>query len=355
MLISKMLEELAIKLSEKESFAKSFLLFFTIIELFLGFIFYNYYKIESEHLQENLYMQMKNYSFFFDNDKFDIDFIPKTKNLNYYELNITSKDLYILTPIDATSHDVLKIYYPYRRYQFSLKQIRFKILWQFLLTSIISILISIGFSFYILKPLRESLQLLEVFIKDIIHDLNTPLTNILINLKIIGKNPSIQEEIDGIEQSAKTISMLHTNLNSYLQNFTYKQNRFNLKDTIKSQIDFFKPSYSYLKWDIDLDECIVSSDENAIARVIYNLISNACKYNTNNGFIKITLKENIVTIQNDSYGIKHPNRIFDRFYKENDRGLGIGLHIVERLCQELKIDKHLHINNNIFSITLNFN
>jgi two-component system OmpR family sensor kinase len=86
-----------------------------------------------------------------------------------------------------------------------------------------------------------------------------------------------------------------------------------------------------------------------------HLISNACKYNTNNGFIKITLKENIVTIQNDSYGIKHPNRIFDRFYKENERGLGIGLHIVERLCQELKIDKHLHINNNIFSITLNFN
>ena len=349
-----MSEELAIKLSEKESFIKSFLLFFTIIELFLGFIFYNYYKIESEHLQENIYMQMKNYSFLFDNNKFDIDFIPKKSNVTYYELKITPKELYILTPINAKSNNILKIFYPYSKYKSALTEIKSKILWQFLLTSIISILISIGFSFYILEPLRESLQLLEVFIKDIIHDLNTPLTNILINLKIIGKNPSIQEEIDGIEQSAKTISMLHTNLNSYLQNFTYAQNRFNLKNTIESQINFFKPSYSYLTWEVDLDDCIVSSDENAVARVIYNLISNSCKYNTNSGFIKITLKDAVVTIQNDSYGIKHPNRIFDRFYKENERGLGIGLHIVDRLCYELKIDKHLQVQNNIVTITLDF-
>jgi two-component system OmpR family sensor kinase len=213
-------------------------------------------------------MQMKNYSFLFDNNKFDIDFIPQKSNVAYYELKITQKELYILTPINAKSNNILKIFYPYSKYKSALKEIKSKILWQFLLTSIISILISIGFSFYILKPLRESLQLLEVFIKDIIHDLNTPLTNILINLKIIGRNPSIQEEIDGIEQSAKNISMLHTNLNSYLQNFTYVQNRFNLKNNIESQINFFKPSYSYLKWEIDLDDCIVSSDENAVARVI---------------------------------------------------------------------------------------
>jgi len=269
---------LVIRLSEKESFFKSFILFFTIIEIFLGFIFYNYYKIESEHLQENISMQMKNYSFFLDNDKFDINIVPKTKDSKYYELFITDKELYILTPIDSVSSDILKIYYPKCEYIKSLLKIKKHIIWQFALTSLISIVISILFSFYILKPLRESLNLLEVFIKDIIHDLNTPLTNILINLKIIGKHPSIQEEIDSINQSTKTISMLHTNLNSYLKNFTYKHNSFNLKNVTQEQVKFFQTSYKYLNWEVSLQDCMISSDENAVARIIYNLLSNACKY-----------------------------------------------------------------------------
>jgi len=36
-------------------------------------------------------------------------------------------------------------------------------------------------------------------------------------------------------------------------------------------------------------------------------------------------------------GIKYPNKIFDRFYKEHELGLGIGLHIVKNLCDELGI------------------
>jgi len=299
-------------------------------------------------------MQMKNYSFFLDNDKFDIDIVSKKADDRYYELFIGDKELYILTPIKDASNDILKVYYPKSKYLHALDKIKQHIVWQFVLMSVISLLISVVFSFYILKPLRSSLNLLEVFIKDIIHDLNTPLTNILINLKIIGKNPSIQEEIDSILQSTKTISMLHTNLNSYLKNFTYEQNRFALDKTIQEQIDFFQPSYRHLKWEVSLQECVISSDENAVARVIYNLISNACKYNTNDGFIKITLQNTKLSISNSSYGIKEPSLIFERFYKEHDRGLGIGLHIVEQLCNELDITKELSIQDNVVTISLDF-
>ena len=36
-------------------------------------------------------------------------------------------------------------------------------------------------------------------------------------------------------------------------------------------------------------------------------------------------------------GIQNTKKIFDRFYKEQDRGIGIGLHIVKKLCEELSI------------------
>ncbi len=81
-------EELAIKLSEKESLIKGFALFFVVIELFLAFIFYNYYKLEEEHISEQLFLEMKNYSFFFDDKRFDMDIIDKVPDNQLYELSL---------------------------------------------------------------------------------------------------------------------------------------------------------------------------------------------------------------------------------------------------------------------------
>jgi len=94
-----MFEESAIKLSEKESLIKSFLLFFLVIEAFLTFIFYQYEKIEEEHLRENLFLEMKNYSFFFDDTRFDIDIVPHSKEKKPYELYMDKHSLYILVPM----------------------------------------------------------------------------------------------------------------------------------------------------------------------------------------------------------------------------------------------------------------
>ncbi|WP_157840824.1 histidine kinase dimerization/phospho-acceptor domain-containing protein [Halarcobacter anaerophilus] len=52
---------------------------------------------------------------------------------------------------------------------------------------------------------------MENFLKDLIHDLNTPSTSILINSKMLKKHGDF-EEIERIELSAKTISSLYKNL-----------------------------------------------------------------------------------------------------------------------------------------------
>jgi len=46
-----------------------------------------------------------------------------------------------------------------------------------------------------------------------------------------------------------------------------------------------------------------------------------------------------LSIRNSCYGVNNPDRVFERFYKESERGLGIGLHIVDKLCQTLEIEK----------------
>jgi len=337
-------------LHEKESFLKSFGLFFVVIELFLAFIFYNYYKIEEEHLSEHLFLEMKNYSFFFDDRRFDMDIVPKVEDDQLYELYFDEKNLYILTPFLEDENSSLAIFYPLEAYQTLLGDIRHTIVVQSLFLSLIAGIISLLFSLFSLSPLRDSLRLLEEFIKDIIHDLNTPITSILINLKMMEKN----EEVESIAQSANTIAMLHKNLDVYLRDTKFEQERFSLEKVLEEQIAFFQPLYDHLDWEIEIEESIIHSNQNAFSRIVYNLLSNACKYNTSNGFIKVIAKENKLVICNDSYGIKEPSKVFERFYKESERGLGIGLHIVKKLCHELDITEKLEIEKNIVTITLFF-
>jgi len=293
---------------------------------------------------------MKNYSFFFDDNRFEMDIVPKAEENQLYELYFDDKNLYILVPFPQDKESSLEIFYPLKKYHSQLNKIQTTLLWQFLLLSLVALFISMLFSLYALYPLRQALLLLEEFIKDIIHDLNTPITSILINLKMMEKN----EEVESIAQSANTIAMLHKNLDVYLKDTVFEQETFNIEEVLYEQTNFFSSLYDYLDWQLDIQEQLIQSNKSALSRIIYNLLSNASKYNTSNGFIKIQMKENKLEISNSSYGIKNPSKLFERFYKESDRGLGIGLHIVEKLCLELGIKKELKVDNKIVTVTLFF-
>jgi two-component system OmpR family sensor kinase len=321
-----------------------------MIELFLLFIFNQYQNIEEEHIRTNVFLEMKNYSLDFEDTRFDIDIISQENKQTLYELNEDEKNLFILVPFQDSEEDVLKILYPLEAYEHLVDKVGEKQRMQFFFLTFIAIIISILAAIYSLRPIRSSLRLLEDFIKDIIHDLNTPLTSILISLKMIdGKS----DEIENITRAAKNIAMLHENLDSYLQEVKKHEEQFSLKLVIEEQVKFFAPRYDYLAWDVAVDECYLSTDKNAFTRIVYNLLSNACKYNTSDGYIKIDFFNNILTIENKSYGVKEPSRVFERFYKESERGLGIGLHIVEKLCTELKIGKSFELDSKDVKVTLN--
>ena len=321
------------------------------MELFLAFIFYNYYRLEEEHISEELFLEMKNYSFFFDDERFDMDIVDKVADNQLYELYFDKKYLYILVPFPQDENSTLKIVYPLESYYALLNSTRTTILWQFLILSFVALLISFLFALYALSPLRNSLRLLEEFIRDIIHDLNTPITSILLNLKMMERN----EEVESISQSANAIAMLHKNLDVYLKDMQFEKEKFSIKEVIEEQVTFFNSLYDYLDWEIDIEEQIINSDRNALSRIIYNLLSNACKYNTSNGFIKIKMQKNRLSILNSSYGVKNPSKVFERFYKESDRGLGIGLHIVDKLCTALEIKKSFKVEDRVVIVELLLN
>jgi len=210
-----------------------------VIELFLLFIFYNYKKLEEEHLREELYLEMKNHSFFLESNKFNVNFLKeKNDKEKLYELYSNDDKIYILIPITNSKGEILEISYPMSKYILKLREIQEVLLKQFLILSFVAILISFIFAIYTLHPLRKAFFMLEEFIKDIIHDLNTPITSIIINLKMMEKN----DEVESITKSANAIAMLHKNLIAYLKDEKFKKEKFNIKKVVNEQIEFFRPT-----------------------------------------------------------------------------------------------------------------
>jgi two-component system OmpR family sensor kinase len=191
-----------------------------------------------------------------------------------------------------------------------------------------------------LKPMVEALSYLDSFTKDLIHDLNTPISAILVNVKILKNNASNEtiKKIERIEKSAKNIISLYDNLDILLDENNLLKEKFNLSNIIYETIKTYESIYPQIKFNFDNKDIFISSNSNALKRIIDNILSNSCKYsNDTNPTINISYQNSTLIIQDNGKGIKYPKKIFQRSYKENDGGHGIGMHIVHRLCSELNI------------------
>ncbi len=207
-----------------------------------------------------------------------------------------------------------------------------------------------------LKPMVDTISHLDRFTKDLIHDLNTPVTSILLNTKMLRKDANDKElkKIKRIENSAKSISSLYANLEVLLDELSLIKENFDLSIVITNAIETYKILYSHIDFKYDNQSIKINSNQNAVKRILDNIISNACKYSINKDpTITIIFQNNILTIKDNGKGIKYPEKIFERNYKENDNGHGIGMHIVHRLCSELDIKIKINSKDGT-TITLEF-
>lgn len=201
-----------------------------------------------------------------------------------------------------------------------------------------------------LKPMRDALHLLDRFIKDTTHELNTPVSTIMTNIELIDKE-SIKDKfllksINRIDIGAKTISNIYDDL-SYLilNNRVVSDNQdINLKELIEERVLYFSLLTNMKKIEVitclDAD-AVLYIDHKKISKLIDNILSNAIKYNKIKGSIYIDLDANRLSIKDTGKGIKeeHINLLFNR-YARFDKivgGFGIGLNIVKMICDEYNL------------------
>ena len=295
------------------------------------------YKQKQRTLDEKIFSAMKLCSYSLKCEEFKIDFVPK-KDQETYRLYKTDSGLVSYFPIFSSQKNLLSIALPKDLYRSRLTQIQKESVLHFLLVEIIVILLSVVFSLYALKPLRDALNLTEEFIKDILHDFNTPISTMTLNISMLASKYGEDKRFKRIQNALGTILMLQKNLKSYLEQTTLDENTFALDEVIKERIEVLARPYEDITVSVDIPSNVVlQTNQDSFIRIIDNLLSNALKYNKANGFVKIFYKDGILYIEDSGIGIKNPKKVFERFYKENQRGIGIGLHIVKKLCDSLGI------------------
>ena len=316
----------------------------------MAFIFYRHHLIELEHMREALAYRMKNHTFFFDDAQFRVDIVTDTDNAyRIYEIYEDEATLYMLAPLPYLQNEKLKVAYPKAQFAKEVEAFTKALIMRFVAFSVLSALIAFLFSWYALYPLRKSITLLKTFMKDLVHHLHTPLGNIVLNLEMVSIP---KEEKRSIQSSIKEIRMLHEKLIDYLRYDRKKNERFSLNEVIGSVTQHFMRRYDALRWQIRIEDRVLYSDKYAFERICYNLLSNAAAYNIPGGFVEITTDKHTLYIRNTTRGIKEPKRIFEHFYKESDRGLGIGLPIVKRLCDTLGIKLSFRVERSVVTVAL---
>ncbi|MCF6206578.1 MAG: HAMP domain-containing histidine kinase [Sulfurovum sp.] len=199
-----------------------------------------------------------------------------------------------------------------------------------------------------LKPMRDSIMLLDRFIKDTTHELNTPLSAILANIEMMDTDVMVEKnrkKLERINIAAKTVSTLYKDL-TYLTLEQEKKNEdelLDIKAIIKDRIEYFDilARSKHITFKLSLDDATIVMDRRKFVRVIDNLLSNAIKYNKRNGHIEIVLEKNRLIVSDTGIGISEEKIpfMFDRYLRFNssEGGFGVGLSIVKKILDEYDI------------------
>ena len=192
-----------------------------------------------------------------------------------------------------------------------------------------------------LRPLYRRIDFLNGFIRDTTHEINTPLSVILMSIEMFETDP--QKYLNNIKTASKTISTLYEDLT--LVKFGGEEDNavttFSLSELVRDRLSYFGLNLEQknINLNAQIAEVQLRSSYKKVRKIIDNLLSNAIKYCDENGDVGVNLTPSALTISNGGAGIAKENlsRIFELYarFDERNGGFGIGLHIVKTFCDEL--------------------
>jgi len=282
--------------------------------------------------------------------RFKIGFFDKSRNPIYSEIDEAlqfNKEFYAS---DTHCYSVVK--YPSDRLEVgyivlredelkqNLQALRWRIIYYliglFLFMSIIGYFLSKLF----LKPVREKIEALDRFIEDTTHELNTPVSAILMTIQGLGGIEP--KKLNRLKASALRLSTMYDTLSYSLNQEAgiASKEKFDLAVLLRERVETMNPlaESKHIRILQNTEPCMIIIEKENMRRIIDNILSNAIKYSDPHSMVSVVLKSNIVKICDEGIGIDKEVQkdIFQRYRRFNKErgGFGIGLSIVINICRK---------------------
>lgn len=198
-------------------------------------------------------------------------------------------------------------------------------------------------------PFQRLNQRLDRFIKDSMHEINTPLSIINVNIDLYNRSNPNNKYLQRIKAATKTLATLYNDMDYLIKNerLSFEYDIIDLSLFLQERIDYFAEVAALKNLSIEpriAGEMRIFFNLTQLQRIIDNNLSNAIKYSYEGGTIEVILEPTddgcVIRFKDQGIGIEDVERIFERYYRENkDKGgFGIGLNIVKSIIDKAGIE-----------------
>jgi len=215
--------------------------------------------------------------------------------------------------------------------------------------------------------MRNDYLNLKEFSENAAHEIQTPLAVIRSKTDLLMQQRNLNKDsislIKSINEATTKLFKLNQGLLliSKIENQAFHEKKIvSLKQIIESGLDNYKEIMQLKKIKVEMDasnEALVEMNDVLAEVLISNLLSNAVRFNINNGFIKCHIDDNNLIITNSGLSITtDPEFLFMRFHKgsDNPQSVGLGLSIVKKITETYGMDITYTCSDSIHKIKLQF-
>lgn len=186
------------------------------------------------------------------------------------------------------------------------------------------------------------------FASNVAHELKTPLSVMKIYPETLDEESTIDEYKEVIEVEKKNIDRmagLVDELLEFSRSIDIKATLVSVAESIDKSIEALKPLIDQKAIEVikDINDQDIVTNREMFERLVYNILSNATRYNKQGGKIFITYKAHELSIRDTGIGIPEDalEHLFEPLYcvdKSRSRelgGSGLGLAIVKKIADAL--------------------